>query len=334
MHIFISLFLIIFGILIFWPFTTIPSKKNNYKLLGLSIYLFTCIILAIIYFVSGLNNILFPSNNNIHVNQIILDKNDNRIYNIKINGMSEYDGVSKEDIYALRKQLVLKNSQFVKADYEPNKEILNIDDSAHWWGTKGMICKGPGRYADVGLSKESTYINNPLILLNFGMDKAVTEFADGSSECPDELPLPTKLIIQPSKQTITVHYNISKFLEDRRNSHFYDILEHRYASLFSFENINARDFGYSYAYPEELNNIFYPSAGRNRYYQNRSVTQLNSFLCVNQTCNLPGGCNIVCNPSKSFFIEGFPAYAKFKLFKSYPFSHNAKPDLWFEIYLH
>ena len=325
----ISILLFLIGILVFDPFTTSISDKKNYKLLGLSIYMSICIVAISVYY--NYNNEQFLTNNdntNTTRNKLILHSNDRKTYDIRINDLSEYDYKTKAEIYDMRKQYVNEYKQFVNNDYSPDERYLQVVDGKPWWGTEGIVCKGQGKHSNKGLSRDSAYANNPFVLLNIGLSRCVNNELY-KPDCTDEWPTITSVKIQPSKRTITVHYDITSFLEQRAGSLLaqsmksYDWLE--------FGTINARDFGYTYANASETRNI--------RFAQNPNVSTdlftLNNYWCLGQSCKLPGGCNNVCGPNEgyAFFVDRYPAYAKFKLFKRRPMFIDSRPDLWYEIYL-
>ena len=109
--------------------------------------------------------------------------------NVKINSLSNYNNVSKEQIYTFRKYYVNKTI-FKNKDYVPNEEVFGkISENNKWLGVKSLACMGSYSYADKSMANDSKFINNPAILV--GIDYATyPEYTLRCSE--DEYLIPKK----------------------------------------------------------------------------------------------------------------------------------------------
>lgn len=129
------------------------------------------IILIIILVVLLFNSGIFPQNDLTQKSADAIDaklKNLSGNFYLTINPLSEYDFLSKEEFYNLRRKFV-KTSLFGTSFYNPSKEVFGqIESSKPWYGItySGCITKTlgtPNAYA--GLSEESRFVNNPNILV-------------------------------------------------------------------------------------------------------------------------------------------------------------------------
>ncbi|MCR4880919.1 MAG: hypothetical protein K6A44_03090 [bacterium] len=247
-----------------------------------------------------------------------------------VNDMSDYDGLTKAEIFAMRKKIVDGTALGLAGNnYHPSENILGgIKDGKPWWGTEGILCKGQGRHASDGLSRESSYFNNPLILLNLGLGR-VMNGNPGKPNCEGLWPVPEPegITVYPDEKTISVEYDLSGFMRKFEGSEFYDSVKE--VDWFEFGNINARDFGYVYAQAFQTKGIKFAhepnvSTGAN----------LINYWCLGRSCQIEGGCNNICpsNDPFTFFVTGYPAYVYFRLYKNGT-PHDAEPDAYFQIYL-
>ena len=98
-------------------------------------------------------------------NKLLLDSNTGE-FNIKINPPSEYDFKTKEELFKLRKQYVAENKDLIDQNYTPNNKVYGqITSGKPWWGQIGINCKANKDHSIDGLSEESRFFNNPLLLV-------------------------------------------------------------------------------------------------------------------------------------------------------------------------
>ena len=243
--------------------------------------------------------------------------------------LSDYDGMSKAEIFAQRKRIVDGFGTGLCENYQPNENVLGrIQDGKPWWGTEGILCKGQGRHASDGMSRESSYFNNPLILLNLGLGR-VMNGNRGKENCAGLWPVPESegIYVYPDEKTIRVDYNLSGFMKEFEGSAFYDSVNQ--TDWFEFGSINARDFGYTYAQVYQSQGI--------RFANWPNVTtgaDLVNYWCLGHSCQIEGGCNNICpsNDKFTFFVTNYPAHVFFKLYKEGT-SHSGEPDAYFQVYL-
>ena len=99
-------------------------------------------------------------------------QNTSAFQTIKVNPMSDYDYLSKQQIYDIRKNLV-KNSLFASKNYEPAKPVFGaIADNKPWWGTTScnqLNYKGDYHERIEGPSKVSAQMNNPNALVGLSL---------------------------------------------------------------------------------------------------------------------------------------------------------------------
>ena len=241
--------------------------------------------------------------------------------------MSDYDGLTKKQLFALRKEIVNTFGGLGGKNYQPSEEIFGaIQDKKPWWGTEGILCKGQGNHASDGMSRESSYYNNPFILLNLGLGR-VMNGNPGKEDCSGLWPKPTSLVVYPQEKMLKVEYDLSGFMKEFEGSAFYKSVQD--TDWFEFASVNARDFGYTYAQAYEINGI--------EFANNPNVStgaRLRNYWCLGRSCQIEGGCNNICpsNDQFTFYVTSYPAYAKFRLYKTEPTS-GSKPDAYFEVYL-
>ena len=359
MIIIIFLLLIFIGFLLFNPLKVTYNETTGLpqsSVLPFGIYCVSCVLLSFFLLAKGnefgfwsdtennalhteTENYAAPQNFNVTPARRTNDINFGADYenapdeygfiSLKINPMSDFDGKTKEELFQIRKTIVDEYNGLGGKDYQPSQRVFgNIQDGKPWWGTEGILCKGQGEHASDGLSRESSYFNNPFILLNLSLSR-VMNGNPGKEDCADLWPMPEKLLINPRNKSIAVRYNLSGFMKEFEGSRFYNSTKKN--DWFSFDNINARDFGYNYAVAYKLKNL--------RFANSTNVStgaELNNYWCLGHSCQIPGGCNNICpsNDAFGFFVDDYPAAAYFRLYKTQPISNNERPDAYFTVYLY
>ncbi|MDD3594325.1 MAG: hypothetical protein PHX18_06835 [Candidatus Gastranaerophilales bacterium] len=248
---------------------------------------------------------------------------DDNAYNIEIKELSEYDGKTKAEIYEIRKEAV-KNLPFEIKDYTPDEKVFGrIQDNLPWWGMQGIMCRGSGPYSDMGMSEESRFINNPLLLIAIDTNYA---YSINGWICDDIYPKPFDLKVNSDKNIFSVKYNLTDFIKATAHT---DWQRDKNRFKYSFDAKNARDFGYNYGYIYSYKNIGFavkPNASNVIY-------QFRDFIHRGRSCDQPDGCN---NGSPEQFELTFefvdlPAHAYFKLYKKLPEHKKDKPDAVYKI---
>lgn len=255
-------------------------------------------------------------------NNLIFDSNDKQTYDIQLNPPAELDFLSKEEIFSKRTGFAFQSSHLINKDYTPSGNVFQIVGNKPWWGIIGVNCKGAGKNSIDGLSEESRFINNPLLLI--GIDSYYAFRAPFG--CKSFYPEPVKLFYQPLSKKGTVVYNISKFYSDSKGTAWGQVKD-----LFVFRGDNARDFGYNYAYVESKTNVKFA------YSDNlaQKVHKIRNFIHLGGSCGHPEGCNNG-SPKQTAFqfdVTQLPANVVMKLWKENPTGKETPADLYFEIVL-
>src|SRR5574344_1599235 len=233
---------------------------------------------------------------------------------LKINPVSEFDYLSKADIYKIRTSYV-KKSLFATPNYVPNAEVFGqIQDVKPWWGMVSM-CTQQGedvnKHKD-GPSEESRFINNPNLLVAL-IPSLRYYYPLNDPFCNDsnfDL-IPTKLTLNKRTNTITATYKADdQFMKQIGDSPLMLILI----------GYNARDFGYNWMLLRKKGNIeFNHTAG---FFDSTDVvvTDINDFIHTGGSCGIEGGCNngSPYRQDHEFRILDLPAYMVISLWKKKP----------------
>lgn len=271
----------------------------------------------------------FTVETNLHANKLIINKKDDSTYNIQINKPVELDFLSKQKVFELRKKYAAMTPKFIKKNYKPNEIVFGqIQDKKPWWGLNGMMFGGSGRHSIDGLSEESRSINNPLLL--FMVDPNFW-FVDLKLSGAEIYPKPVSMTFQPSKKTIKVVYDITSYNKEMNN--YLTKSAHKTfgdSNEYSLVGLNARDFGYNFAYAYSTKNISFDQPDNNL---SLNIQQLKDFLHTGGSCGYPGGCNNLSPEQKylDFTETKLPAQISIKLWKKVPRDKNAPADLYYII---
>ena len=236
--------------------------------------------------------------------------------NIPINKMLDLNGKTKQEILNIRKYYV-KNSIFNANNYEPSEQVFGqIVDGKPWLGISSL-CIGKGENANKGLSEESRFINNPVILIGIEhtyFDKKTLE----QCEEVDKL-IPEKINYIKDKKTIRVVYNVSSY-----KGGIFE-LNGKYGFKVVLKGLNAVDLGYKYAFVDRTKNIRFnqePNIKQNVY-------EFRDFIHLGSSCGVEGGCNngSPYQPETDFNIKDFPSVMHIKLWKNPPQDKTSNADM-------
>lgn len=234
--------------------------------------------------------------------------------NLGINPVSDYDDLSKEDIFSLRRKYTAQ-SLFAYDGYEPSDEVFGqIVSYKPWYGLTYNGCIGSAIGTDkvmAGPSEESRFMNNPNMLVGV---------ANGSKRAPLEHPvcfdkdfwaMPVSMSYDADTKTITAVYDF------------------RYKGYYSLNGINARDLGYRYVFAQKSENFVF----RNEPNITDDVFEFVDFIHLGGSCQYKDGCN---NGSPrqdylNFTFSDFPAELNLKLFRNRPDSKNQPADINYRI---
>ncbi len=255
---------------------------------------------------------------------------------LKINPMSDYDYLSKKEIYNIRKKYV-SESVFANPNYEPSEEVFGqIVDGKPWWGDircDEMNYKGDYHEHIEGNSKVSIQMNNPNILV--GLSKPYMPWNKPEYDeiygnfCTAEYSrfIPYSLKYNKKDNIFVAIYKVPReFLDFRYNI---DGKSHRF--MMQLSGLNARDFGYDYVWAFESNNIKF----RNTHEPNveDEVQKFQNFIHLGGSCKYKDGCNNISPMQIPLIIKvtDLPAEINLKLWKKYPSNKYSKADIYYKI---
>lgn len=270
-------------------------------------------------FNSNLSQIALPKGNQIKINL-----KDPYIYNVSINEPSELDFLTKEKVLESRKHYVSLYPDFINQNYAPSEFVFGrIVDGKPWWGQIGINCKGPGNDSIDGLSEETRFINNPMILLALDTNYALPI---PNWDCTGFYPEPVQVSYQPGAKKITVTYKLSNFFLYIKNTRW----EKVDPPLFYLNAENARDFGYEYAYAYNNVNIKYSTPDN----LGNNIQEMRDYIHLGHSCEYPGGCNnsgTKDQTNMNFDTTHLPAKIQMKLWKQSPVNKDAAADFYFDL---
>jgi hypothetical protein len=239
--------------------------------------------------------------------------------NIPINPLMELNGMSRDDIFALRQKYIHQIPSLAPANYQPNMDVFGqIQDGKPWWGVLGFYYYGPGQESIEGPSYYSQFIANPYLLV--GITTQAYYVKDSSIVPKDLTPMPTKLIWEKNGTWGQVIYNISDFNQEAQSDHFSS------SEILNLELINARDFGFKFFSIDSSQ-----SSGIKASVD--KIIPLIQFIHTGGSCGYPGGCNNR-SPTQAdlvFNFTGLPARVYLKLWKNQVNDVSQKEDMDFII---
>ena len=257
-------------------------------------------------------------------------QNTSAFQTIKVNPVSDYDYLSKQQIYDIRKNYV-KNSLFAGENYEPDNAVFGaIADNKPWWGTiscNQLNYKGDYHERIEGPSKVSAQMNNPDALVGLSLpflpwqDSYNQEFCNGNYSKF----LPVSIQYSKKDNLIVAKYKLTKkFLKFRARVNGKNT---RYPIQLS--GLNARDFGYNYVYIYDLKNInMFGSLNAAD-----DVQIFSDYIHLGGSCKYKDGCNNISpmQYDKMFTVSALPAEINLKLWKNKPFNMFKKADIYYRI---
>jgi hypothetical protein len=251
---------------------------------------------------------------------------------VAINPLGDLNFRTKAEIFNWRAQILSKSPELLLSAYTPTPEIFErIEDGRPWWGVKGAFVWGAGQRSIEGLSEESRFVLNPLLLVGANPNTAL--MWDGKTISDKDLAdnafpyvwLPQTLRWYPPQALVEVVYDITAFNKE---------LEARKAKLktspdtvnrFGLIAYNARDFGYNYIFLH-LDKSINVTADE----PNKEPVQIVQMIHCGGSCQYPGGCNNMspAMPKIDYFrFSALPARAHITLWRDRPKTVEDKPDL-------
>ncbi len=250
------------------------------------------------------------------------------ITDIKVNSPSALSYTTKYYVYNLRKMYVQK-SIFANNNYNPSEEVFGqIVDNKPWIASNSLFDDKPLRTD--GTSEETRFINNPAVLAavqeNYGTYNPNSTNLDSISSDPDVQYIPRKIQYDSNKNEITVEYHMPNYPK-----------EYVIKSI-SLKGINARDFGYKYAFIDVSKSTLGMRFLESDNISNQ-IIEFKDFIHLGGACGVEGGCN---NGSPKQPMLEFEPYFKssnaegeiyIKFWRNKPFSPLKAPDITEKIVL-
>jgi len=251
---------------------------------------------------------------------------------IPINDPGDLNFKTREEILNWRIQNLYKSPGLLSGEYVPNPAVFSqVVDGKPWWGMQGTFIWGVGKRSIEGLSEESRFVLNPLLLVganpncvNLWKPDQITPI-DMSDPTFPYCWLPKSLRWYPDQSLVQVVYDVTEFnqrLEIRKDKL---IAAPSDVNRFGLIAYNARDFGFDYLYLNTAKSI--------NVTQDKPVSkavQIQQMIHCGGSCGYPGGCNNMspAMPDIDYFrFSALPARAHIDLWKQKPNSVNDKPDL-------
>ncbi len=240
---------------------------------------------------------------------------------IAYNFPDSLSGKSKEEVFELRKEYVAK-SIFASDDYSPSEEVFGEIESGKPWIALN-ICRNPETFVSwtEGPSEEARFINNPTILVALEHPFAFIE-GDNYEWCTSKLNnmIPKRILYDKDNNEISVFYKQLPFTTN--NGDYY-----------SFNGINARDFGYKYAYVDLSKSTYHPEFCNEENVSNQ-IAEFQNYIHLGGSCGVEGGCNNGSpdQPMLNFYnhrteMSGKNGMIYIKLWKNPPASPDDEPDI-------
>lgn len=249
---------------------------------------------------------------------------------LTINPLSEYNNLSKDEIYTIRKNYV-ENSIFNNESYEPNSNVFGgIVDKKPWWTVKPcLIPDDKGDYKDriKGVSKVSALVNNPDNLVGISLPYITWYWKDNKDFCDGEYAnfLPHSIDYDKENNIIVARYNVPKSFTKLTTN----VNGKTTGYLLQLSGLNAIDFGYKYVYAFNVENI--KMLRDDGIIEN--VGMFSDYIHLGQSCKIDGGCNNISpmQEDKMFTISDIPAEIDLKLWKEKPYNEFKKADIYFKM---
>jgi len=240
--------------------------------------------------------------------------------------LAEFDGLTREQVMQMRKDALWLYQDLISGEYEYSQAVFGqIEDGLPWWGIEGQMCRGPGERSIEGLSEESRFLLNPLLLV---MVNNAFSFISKVPFCEPVIPgPPLSAHWFPRKKEMVIVYDIASFLSRRTAMYQVDTRE------IGICPINARDFGYHYITYDEQET--FGVTGKVEKSALTEVYGLQTFIHRGQSCGYPGGCNNGSpdEPHLDVIVESLPAQICARLWKQRPQKRSDPADVTVRIIL-
>lgn len=113
-----------------------------------------------------------------------------------VNPPRELDFLSREEIFSVRQDM-MRRYPLTDGGYTLQGPVYNqVVGGKEWPGISGVNCRGNGESMTFGVSRESIFIDNPLLLIGI----TTGGFRLSGWDCPDIYPVPTRIFSKKKNQ--------------------------------------------------------------------------------------------------------------------------------------
>ena len=257
-----------------------------------------------------------------YYDDIFIKPDNSRQYtvNIPIRPLGELSGLSKDEIFSLRKKYVANSVVFSNnKKYKPNPDVYQIEDNLPWISAEQIVRYGTKNNSNIGKgpSRFSVSINNPDIPITI----IIPEYRNISDEISSEAlyNLPVKAGYNKKINRITAHFNTSKTMYELRTD---------YLNMY-LDETNARDMGYEWVYVNSYKDI--------KFFDNSKITKepikMLGYFHKGYSCGLESGCNNYSpqQDNLSFYKYRGIGYIEFKFWRKKPIHPLQPADLIYKM---
>ncbi len=275
-------------------------------------------------------------------NSLNLGKAESRVLTIKLAPPMEFDGLTRDQIFDIRREAVAHYPDLLGHDYAPSDAVFGqIVDGLPWWGMDGLYYYGTGEQSIAGASEESRFVLNPYLLV--GLDFWGWSVFNSSRLQWDTSRITPEMVAQNDFPPVCQAQELIWDNVNRRASAVYDVtaclaevnrwtvnpvtLQDGYFDIIAY---NARDFNLNWIY------IWYPTPDYPAVSMGDDPIKIPHFLHRGPSCEYPGNCNNMSPyvpQLDSYYLGSVPATVTAYLWEDKPESRNSTPDMIFTIYL-
>lgn len=175
---------------------------------------------------------------------------------VKLQDRKDLNGLTKEQLFALRSKQSDENRSLLQKTYQPSKHgFSHLDEGAPWLSYEGTIFRNEnGMSATKGLSVESEPVLNPLLLINaLFQDKPEwrKEFIGSDAAAISRFPFcgrPRTLSFTPASQVSEASYDVTDYVETMLELNDWKEYRINNSMRVNLVSLNAWDFGYNFMF--------------------------------------------------------------------------------------
>lgn len=253
----------------------------------------------------------------------------------------ELDGLTRDEVYALRTAAVLAQPELMMGSYQPSDAVFGqIVDGLPWWGMVGQWYYGSGERSIEGPSEEARFIENPYLLLwaefygfsFYGAEAFAWSPAAADVVSRDDFPLTCEVEgvrWNPRERRAEVTYDVTGCLATM-NAYLVQPLTVEANGYFDLVGYNARDMNLNYLSVARADVV-----NVDRYGAWEDVVRIPHYIHQGGSCGYPGGCNNMSPASPAldnWFLTALPAEMEVRLWRQNPGVASDAPDMVVTLY--